>query len=160
MENIVIYSECDMLNLGYLLGELAKPGDLLFLFGELGAGKTTLTKGIAQGMGVSDLITSPTFQIQKNYQGRYPLCHLDLYRLQNPAELDVLDLDEILDQGVAVVEWGGLLRRRLQSSHLEIKIDFIPPNINARSVSIIPHGPEYNRYLTTRRSMADVNFRN
>jgi tRNA threonylcarbamoyladenosine biosynthesis protein TsaE len=159
MEILTIHSEHDMLILGNLLGEVAKPGDLLFLFGELGAGKTTLTKGIAHGMGITDLITSPTFQIRKSYQGHFPLYHLDLYRLQSPAELDILDLDEILKEGITVVEWGALLRSQLQSSHLEININFLSPNGNSRSVSIIPHGPEYDRYLINLRSMADANLR-
>ena len=78
MKELQIRSEQAMIELGELLGKRVVPGDLLFLSGDLGAGKTTLVKGIAKGMGISATITSPTFQLIKTYYGKYRLNHLDL----------------------------------------------------------------------------------
>jgi tRNA threonylcarbamoyladenosine biosynthesis protein TsaE len=151
-----INSEQAMLNLGRYLGERAKPGDLLFLFGELGTGKTTLTKGIATGLEIKEEITSPTFQLRKSYRGRCILNHLDLYRLQNKSELASIAAEELLEEGVTVVEWGELLIELLTPAYLEISVMF-NPDCSGRTVALTPHGPKYDHYI---RSMADVNFRN
>jgi tRNA threonylcarbamoyladenosine biosynthesis protein TsaE len=106
---------CSLL-LGQTLGELLEPGDILALRGELAAGKTLLTRGIARGLGICEQVrvTSPTFTIINEYQGRLPLFHLDLYRLSDPEELESIPWQECLfGNGVAVIEWperlGGLL---------------------------------------------------
>jgi tRNA threonylcarbamoyladenosine biosynthesis protein TsaE len=85
-------------------------GDLLLLAGELGAGKTTFVRGLARGLGISDGVQSPTFQLVRVYQGRIQLAHVDLYRLEAGADLTDLGLDDLLDQGVVAVEWGDRLR--------------------------------------------------
>jgi tRNA threonylcarbamoyladenosine biosynthesis protein TsaE len=94
---------------GKRLGPRLRPGDLLLLVGELGSGKTTLVRGLAQGMGVKGDVMSPTFQLVRVYPGPVPLAHVDLYRLNDPTELGDLGLDELLDEGVVVVEWGDRL---------------------------------------------------
>ncbi|HEX7714146.1 MAG TPA: tRNA (adenosine(37)-N6)-threonylcarbamoyltransferase complex ATPase subunit type 1 TsaE [Bacillota bacterium] len=132
--------------MGRLLGELVKPGDLLFLFGELGAGKTTLTKGIAYGLGVTAAVTSPTFQLLKSYQGRYSLYHLDLYRLKSSLELDILEPEVLAETGVMVIEWGQLLLERLGPTYLEIIMEFAPDGAG-RIVTINSKGPEYDHFL-------------
>jgi tRNA threonylcarbamoyladenosine biosynthesis protein TsaE len=137
-----IGSELEMLQLGKCLGERLKTGDLLFLSGDLGAGKTTLTKGIAKSLEINEEITSPTFQIQKSYRGRYLLNHLDLYRLKNEAELDIIEPDEITDSGITVVEWGDLLIEKLHLDYLAIKIEYTK-KINERIVTINPYGIRY-----------------
>jgi tRNA threonylcarbamoyladenosine biosynthesis protein TsaE len=134
-----------MLRLGEILGRLARPGDLLFLFGALGAGKTTLTKGIARGLAVADLVTSPTFQLAKRYQGRLCLNHLDLYRLQSPAELDVFEPEALMEEGVTVVEWGNLLLERLQPEYLEVALRQEAGQLIRQAV-IAPHGERYRRF--------------
>jgi tRNA threonylcarbamoyladenosine biosynthesis protein TsaE len=106
MKVLEIRSEHEMLQLGSYIGERLKTGDLLFLSGDLGAGKTTLTKGIAKSLAINQEITSPTFQLKKSYQGRCLLNHLDLYRLQNEAELDILEPEELTEIGITVIEWG------------------------------------------------------
>jgi tRNA threonylcarbamoyladenosine biosynthesis protein TsaE len=156
-EMLAIQSERAMLKLGELLGEQARPGDLLFLFGDLGTGKTTLTKGIARGLGIDTEITSPTFQLMKSYDGRLVFNHLDLYRLEDVAQLAVIAPEEFITEGVTVVEWGQLLLEHLSHpAHLEITIRFQADD-TAREVSMIAHGPEYDHYL---RSLIHASFGN
>lgn len=97
-------------------------GDLVVLSGELGAGKTTLTQGIAAGLGVRERVTSPTFVIAHVHRdGRVPLVHVDAYRLGSVAEVDDLDLD--LESSVTVVEWGEGLVEGLADHHLLVRIE-------------------------------------
>lgn len=94
---------------GEELGRRMRKGDLLLLRGELGAGKTTFVRGLARGCGSGELVASPTFQLVRIYQGRIQLAHVDLYRLESAGELRDLGLEELLDQGAVVVEWGDRL---------------------------------------------------
>ena len=94
---------------GEELGRRLRTGDLVLLKGELGAGKTTFVRGMAKGSGSAAQVASPTFQLVRVYPGRLQLAHVDLYRLEKGDELRDLDLDELLDQGAVVVEWGERL---------------------------------------------------
>jgi tRNA threonylcarbamoyladenosine biosynthesis protein TsaE len=94
---------------GERFGKRLRAGDLVLLTGELGAGKTTFVRGVARGVGSSAPVASPTFQLVRVYPGRLQLAHLDLYRIESSSELGDLGLDELLDQGAAVVEWGERL---------------------------------------------------
>ncbi|HEY4914713.1 MAG TPA: tRNA (adenosine(37)-N6)-threonylcarbamoyltransferase complex ATPase subunit type 1 TsaE [Candidatus Dormibacteraeota bacterium] len=94
---------------GERLGKRLKAGDLVLLTGELGAGKTTFVRGVARGTASESPVASPTFQLVRVYPGRVQLAHIDLYRIQTPSELGDLGLDELLDQGAVVVEWGDRL---------------------------------------------------
>jgi tRNA threonylcarbamoyladenosine biosynthesis protein TsaE len=94
---------------GEELGRRLRSGDLVLLRGELGAGKTTFVRGIARGCGSAALVASPTFQLVRIYPGRLQLAHVDLYRLEKGDELHDLGLDELLDVGAVVVEWGDRL---------------------------------------------------
>jgi tRNA threonylcarbamoyladenosine biosynthesis protein TsaE len=94
---------------GERFGQRLRPGDLVLLTGELGAGKTTFVRGVARGIGSSAPVASPTFQLVRVYAGRVQLAHIDLYRIETTSELADLGLDELLDQGAAVVEWGERL---------------------------------------------------
>ena len=96
---------------GERMGRRLAAGDLLLLSGELGSGKTTFVRGLARGIGASGDVMSPTFQLVRVYAGPVPLAHLDLYRLSGGADLRELGLDELLDEGAAVVEWGERLGR-------------------------------------------------
>lgn len=95
---------------GARLARHLRPGDMLLLAGDLGAGKTTFVRGLARGLGVGGDVMSPTFQLVRRYPGPIPLAHVDIYRLAEPGELDDLGLDELLDEGAVVVEWGDRLR--------------------------------------------------
>lgn len=93
--------------LGMLLGMLARAGDVILLDGDLGAGKTAFTQGIGLGLEIGATINSPTFTILKEYQGRLPLYHFDLYRIDDPEEIALLGFDDYFDgDGVCVVEWA------------------------------------------------------
>lgn len=94
---------------GEELGRRLRVGDLVLLKGELGAGKTTFVRGMARGTGSASLVASPTFQLVRIYPGRVQLAHVDLYRLEKGGELKDLGLDELLDAGAVVVEWGDRL---------------------------------------------------
>ena len=94
---------------GEELGRRLRIGDLVLLKGELGAGKTTFVRGIARGTGSTAPVASPTFQLVRLYPGRLPLAHVDLYRLERGDELNDLGLEELLDSGAVVVEWGDRL---------------------------------------------------
>ena len=91
------------------LGRRLRRGDLVLLKGELGAGKTTFVRGIARGTGSAALVASPTFQLVRIYPGQLQLAHVDLYRLEKAGELSDLGLEELLDSGAVVVEWGERL---------------------------------------------------
>ena len=92
-----------------LLGARLKPGDIVLLTGELGAGKTTFVRGLAQGTGSNAQVASPTFQLVRIYPGRVRLAHVDLYRVESSTELRDLGLDELAQDGAVVVEWGDRL---------------------------------------------------
>jgi len=94
---------------GMLLGERLRAGDVVLLTGELGAGKTTFVRGVAQGTGSRAPVASPTFQLTRVYPGRVQLAHVDLYRVESSTELRDLGLEELAEQGAVVVEWGDRL---------------------------------------------------
>lgn len=94
---------------GERLGRRLRPGDVVLLKGELGAGKTTFVRGVARGTGSSAPVASPTFQLVRIYPGKVKLAHVDLYRVEDLAELRDLGLDELAGDGAVVVEWGDRL---------------------------------------------------
>lgn len=110
-------------NLGLKLGSLLEKGDVICLNGNLGAGKTTLTKSIAKGMGIYDYITSPTFTIINEYYGNLNLYHFDTYRLDNLDEASYLYFDEYFyGNGVCVIEWADKIKELLPEDYLELNI--------------------------------------
>ena len=104
------------------LGDLLVPGDLVLLVGDLGAGKTAFAQGLAHGLGVDERVTSPTFTIVQEYEGRLPLRHVDVYRLDRVQDLHDLGFDELIDDGVTVVEWGDLVEQAVPADHLVVRI--------------------------------------
>ena len=110
--------------LGAILGRAAEPGDVVCLFGELGAGKTQLVKGIAAGLGVGDTVSSPSFVLMAEYEGRLPLFHVDLYRLADAADALAGGLiDDRQASGMTVIEWAERLGDWLPASRLDIRIE-------------------------------------
>ena len=110
--------------IGQALGEHAKPGFVYLLSGELGAGKTTLTQGVLEGLGSDERARSPTFVLATQYTGRLPLYHVDLYRIDSVSELEELGLDEFFEgDGVSVVEWADKASGQLPKEHLSIRLE-------------------------------------
>jgi tRNA threonylcarbamoyladenosine biosynthesis protein TsaE len=117
--------------LGRKLGQLARPGDVITLAGDLGAGKTTLTQAIGEGLGVPNhfYITSPTFSLLHEYPGRLPLYHMDLYRLAGEGELENLGFEDyIYGDGLTVIEWPDRLGSMLPDDRLEVCLEFVGPD--------------------------------
>lgn len=123
--------------IGRMIGEAAKPGLIVTLSGDLGAGKTAMTKGIAAGLGVPrpEYVTSPTFTIQKVYHGRLRLDHLDFYRLEGAAQLEDLGLEDTLGgEGVSVIEWPDNFFPALGPDRLDVRISV--PGEERRSIVV------------------------
>jgi tRNA threonylcarbamoyladenosine biosynthesis protein TsaE len=118
----------DTRELAATLAGMAKPGDLILLAGDLGSGKTTFAQGFGAGLGVQEPIVSPTFTLVRNYQGRLPLIHCDVYRLDHLQEVIDLGLSELLDDGgVALVEWGDVVVPLLPADFLEVRLEYGDP---------------------------------
>ena len=130
------YSPEETLEIGKLLGENAAPGEVYALIGDLGAGKTVFTKGFAQGLGIEEPVNSPTFTILQIYEeGRIPLYHFDVYRIEEPEEMEEVGFDEYIDgDGVCLIEWAGRIG------------DLLPPEvIVGRIEKNLDRGPDYRR---------------
>lgn len=131
----------DTKKFGYKLGKLLFNGSVLCLNGELGAGKTTLTKEIAKGLGIDDYVTSPTFNIVNEYYGDINLYHIDTYRLDDNLDVDYLGFDEYFDMGgVCIIEWADKISKILPKEYLEINI---LKNSEFRIIEIIAKGNKY-----------------
>ena len=137
-------SEVQSLELGRQIGERLKSGDVVALWGELGAGKTLFTRGIARGLGVAEgtRITSPTFTIINEYDGRLHLYHLDLYRIGSLDDLETVSWREALfGSGVAVVEWPERLGKVLPEERLDVHLEIVGEE--TRAIGIHARGERY-----------------
>lgn len=122
--SLATHSANETRRVGRALGEAAQPGLLLALIGPLGAGKTELAKGVAEGLGVTSVVNSPTFVLMNEHVGRLRLFHIDAYRLDDPEEAVAAGLfDERQAAGVAIVEWADRLGDRLPAGRLELSIE-------------------------------------
>ncbi len=132
----------DTMEFGRSLGRSLRAGDLVLLAGPLGAGKTTLTRGIADGLGVGGRVSSPTFVLARVHPAGpagVPLVHVDAYRLGGDlSQLDDLDLDTDLERSAIVVEWGEGSAERLSSDYLVVRLDRREDDV--REVTLEPHG--------------------
>ena len=118
------HSERETADVALQLAQTLRPGDVVLLHGELGAGKTAFVRGLAEGLGISpDAVSSPTFTLIQEYRGgRLPLFHVDLYRLDDPREIDDLGLEEIAADGVLAIEWAEKLPRTAEDAiHVTIE---------------------------------------
>lgn len=130
--------------LGEIIGQVAEAGDNLVLTGDLGAGKTTLTKGIAQGLGIQQMIKSPTYTIIREYQqGRLPLYHMDVYRIESGA--DDLGLDDYFEgDGLSVIEWGKQLGEYMPLDYLELILNKVSDD--SREIELVAHGKKGQKF--------------
>ncbi len=125
------------------LAEAAEAGDVLVLVGDLGAGKTAFSKAYGKALGVDEPMTSPTFTLAREYQGRLTLHHLDVYRLEMMAEVLDLDLPELLDSGgVVLIEWGDAIMPMLPRDFLEVRFTFGEGD-DDRTITLTPIGPRW-----------------
>ncbi len=140
----VTRSPDETVSIGQMIGEKLLAGSVVALWGEMGAGKTTITRGIAHGLGISPRIpiTSPTFTLINEYDGRLRLYHIDLYRIGSEDELDTLPLREILQgDGVSVIEWPEKLKVYLPEVRLDVVLDFVDENTRRITLKgVIPDG--------------------
>lgn len=135
---------------GQRLGELAAAGDVITLTGDLGAGKTTLTQAIGEGLAVpaDHYITSPTFSLLHEYPGRLPLFHMDFYRLHNEEELLELGLEEYLEgEGLCVIEWPDRLGTLLPTKRLHLELALTGPT--SRQALLTPFGDCWRERVAT-----------
>lgn len=134
----------ETIQLGYKIGTLLKSGDVLLLCGDLGAGKTTFTKGIGKAFNIKRTINSPTFTIVKEYNGDLDLFHLDLYRLDGLG--DDFDLEEYFSKdGVVVCEWPKNVSEILPSEYLEVEI--LIDEMESRIINLTPYGARYEKLV-------------
>ena len=125
-EKTVLKNLEDTQRYGRELAERLGPGSVIALVGDLGTGKTTLSKAVAKGLGVAEELSSPTFNVVKEYRsGRLPLYHFDVYRVNDPDELFELGFDEYLHgKGVCLIEWADLIEDILPADRIDIKLSF------------------------------------
>ena len=144
--------------IGASLAPMLLPGDVVSLSGDLGAGKTALVQGIAAAFGVEERVTSPSFTIVHEYKGRFPMFHIDVYRLNSFQEVLDLGFEEFLDgNAVVMIEWGGAIGPLLPRRHLEIEIRATgDEDPNARFLVFRPHGQEWIRKIQDMRSTAEA----
>ena len=131
MERVVITEGPEeTVRLGEELAHMLRPGDVVALVGELGSGKTTLVKGIAQGLFVKEPVISPSFLLARSYRGRMPLHHLDAYRVNSPEELVEVGLLELLppEEGVTVVEWADRVAELIPPGSLWVHLEHLDGN--------------------------------
>lgn len=143
--------------LGASLAPTLLPGDVISLSGDLGAGKTVFVQGLATALGVQSHVTSPTFTIVHEYEGRFPVIHLDVYRLDSFQEVLDLGFEELLDPAaILVVEWGEAVAPLFPKSYLEIQITQTTEGPDCRGFVFRPRGPEWLAKLATMRDTAEA----
>ena len=149
--------------LGSYLGQLARKADVFLLVGELGTGKTCLVQGIARGLGVKEPALSPSFVLLREYHGRLPLYHVDLYRLDYTGEIADLGLEEYFGgDGVCVIEWAEKAPHIIPKGNLLITMHYAPSSQTERSICLKPQGRRYRALidqLMKEEVIAAVNMR-
>lgn len=127
----------ETVELGKKIGSLLKAGDVVALQGSLAAGKTTITKGIALALGVKDTITSPTFCLISEYEGKMPLYHFDVYRLQGSDDFANLGAEDMIyGRGVCLIEWSEKIMDELPKKTIVIRLEVCEGDANARDIFI------------------------
>ena len=137
----------ETLAIGKKLGRLLSPGDVILLTGELGAGKTCLVKGIADGLGIKGTrITSPTFIIINEYTGKIPLYHIDLYRIGSIEDLRDIGMEELVyGKGVTAIEWAERIKDTLPDERMEISLKWVDDK--SRTIDIRAFGSHHREIL-------------
>jgi tRNA threonylcarbamoyladenosine biosynthesis protein TsaE len=139
-------SPAETLALGRRLAASLRAGDVLLLSGQLGVGKTLLAAGVAEGLGVEEPVTSPSFVLVRSYEGFLPVVHADVYRLGSTSEFDDLELPDSARRGVLMIEWGDAVTMGVPADHLVIRIE--STGDSSRRFEFIPAGSWVDRPLT------------
>ena len=145
---IITHSDRETITLGQKLGTLLEDGDMVALVGELGSGKTWFTKGVALGLGVSEdqVITSPSFALVNEYEGRVPFYHMDVYRLGSLSEFLSAGLEEFLHQrGIVAMEWADRWPEILPEKR--INVAFVILDDNRREITFVSHHPRTKKII-------------
>jgi ATPase, YjeE family len=138
---LVTHSPEETIKLGEYIGSRLSKGDILALQGTLAAGKTTITQGIARGLGITENVTSPTFTLISEYYGRLPLYHMDVYRLDSTEDFLNLGVEEMLyGPGVCIIEWSEKVMSELPSSSILIRLDATAGGDRVISIENWPYG--------------------
>lgn len=141
-------SESETYEFGRELGKHLEPGDIIGLTGELGSGKTILIKGICDEMEVKQNVTSSSFILHREFQGRYRINHFDFYRLSAADEIIDTGCEEILySDGISLIEWFERLKGIIDAEHLHIHLDYSDKNENLRNVLLTAKGPRYENLI-------------
>jgi len=141
--NFITNTVEETIELGKKIGRNLKPGDIICIDGDLGSGKTHLTKGIALGLDIDEYITSPTFNIVNEYEGRIKLYHFDVYRVNDPDEIAAIGFDEyIFSDAVSVIEWSDYIKELIPDEHIQINIS--NDSETRRSINIQFFGKRYD----------------
>ncbi|MFN2590372.1 MAG: tRNA (adenosine(37)-N6)-threonylcarbamoyltransferase complex ATPase subunit type 1 TsaE [Actinomycetota bacterium] len=128
---------------GEAVAPILRPGDVLSLTGDLGAGKTTFVQGVGRGLGVEQPVVSPTFTLVREYRGTLPIYHLDVYRLSRIQDVLELGFDEMIDEGALVlIEWGDAIEALLPESSLQVELH-IADDGETRRILLSPRGPRW-----------------
>lgn len=148
MNKLETHSFEETVEAGLKLGKVLKAGDVIWLSGDLGTGKTALTNGIAKALGIDAYITSPTFNLVNEYEGRLPLYHFDVYRIADSEEMFDIGFDEYLNNGgVTVIEWGEQISDILPSDIVRVTIEKnLQKGLDVREITIEFIGSRYSDY--------------
>lgn len=154
--DLLAQTAADTREIAGLIAEALQPGDVVALTGELGAGKTVFVQGAAAALGVAERVTSPTFLLRRDYDGRVPVLHLDVYRLHDLQEVMELGYEEVLEGGfVTFVEWADAMAPLLPADHLEVELTLAEPpttdemwDAQPRRIVVRPRGHDWARRLT------------
>jgi len=142
---VISHSPEETQSLGRVIGKLVQGGDIILLSGVLGAGKTCLAQGIAHGLGIAESTPSPSFVLMREFNGRLPLYHMDLYRLE-PNEVEDLGLDDYLyGKGVCIIEWAEKGMALFPPEHLLINLSYLGDN--ERRIELAPKSERYLQML-------------
>ena len=145
MVKIYLEDENKTKEIGYKLGNLLVPGSVICLIGDLGAGKTTMTQSLAKALEVDDYITSPTFTIVNEYEGKMPLYHFDVYRIGSSDEMYDIGYEEYVNgEGVCIIEWANLIEDILPDEYLHIELKY---KDMSREMILNPVGEKYEKIV-------------
>ena len=145
IKNIYLDNDKETREIGFKLDKLLKPGSIVCLIGDLGAGKTTMTQSLAEALEVDDYITSPTFTIVNEYEGKMPLYHFDVYRIGCSEEMYDIGFDEYINgEGVCIIEWANIIEDILPDDYLKIELKY---KDMGREMTLISYGEEYEKIV-------------